>query len=174
MAIINADYFLFNTENALVYPKLLRTDMVDATFDWRELPKATLLFSSFGDGKRVQRVRAPWYRLQDALFAGGNFRAIESHENGTTLVLAVRGTWKFTDAEAFAQIRRVIDEENKFWHMQRLSYFWLRWRRLMKSRATTTEVGSQTHSCCFFRTKTPSMLRGCDCWPMRCSTIGTQ
>ena len=123
MAIVNADYFLFNTENALVYPNLPRTEMVDATFDWRELPKAMPLFGSFGDKKRMQRVRVPWYRVQEALFAGGNFRTIESDENGSTLVFTARGTWKFSDAEAFAQIRRVIDEENKFWHMQPLSYF---------------------------------------------------
>ena len=123
MAIINADYFLFNPENALVYPVLPRTDVVDATFDWRALPKGTPLFSSFGYGKTLQRVRAPWYRVQEALFAGGNFRATENHENGTTLVLASRGTWKFSDAEAFGQIRRVIDKENKFWHTQPIPFF---------------------------------------------------
>jgi predicted metalloprotease with PDZ domain len=122
MAIINADYFLFNPENALVYPELPRPDVVDATFDWRGLPKGTPLFSSFGDGT-LQRIRAPWYRVQEALFAGGNFRVIESHESGTTLVMAIRGTWKFSDAEAFAQIRRIIDEENKFWHIQPMPFF---------------------------------------------------
>lgn len=91
MAIINADYFLFNPEDALVYPRLLRTDVVDATFDWRALPKGTPLFSSFGDGKRVQRVRAQWYRVQGALFAGGNFRMTESH---------VRSGQRGTGAEA--------------------------------------------------------------------------
>ncbi|HMH11899.1 MAG TPA: hypothetical protein VK578_02215 [Edaphobacter sp.] len=122
-AIINSDYFLFNTENALVYPHLPSTDDVEATFDWRALPSGMPLFSSFGNGKRLQRVRAPWYRVQEALFAGGNFRVTESHENGTTLVLASRGTWKFKDADAFAQIRRIIDEENRFWHVQPMSFF---------------------------------------------------
>lgn len=123
MAIINLDYFLFNTENALVYPNLPGTDEVEVTFDWRALPWGMPLFSSFGNGERVQRVRAPWYRVQEALFAGGNFRVTESHENGTTLVLASRGTWKFKDADAFAQIRRIIDEENRFWHVQPMSFF---------------------------------------------------
>lgn len=123
MAIINDDYFLFNTENALVYPELSRTDIVSATFDWRALPKETPFVSSFGVGPRLLQVRAPWYQVLDALFAGGNFRVTQSHENGTSLVLAARGTWRFTDAEAFAQIRRVIDTENRFWHGQQMPFF---------------------------------------------------
>jgi predicted metalloprotease with PDZ domain len=123
MAVVNADYFLFNPENALVYPRLPSTDLVDATFDWRALPKGMPFVSSFGDGKRKLRVRVPWFQIQDALFAGGNFRLTKSSENGTTLVLAARGTWKFTDAEAFAKIRRVIDAENEFWHTKPMSYF---------------------------------------------------
>jgi predicted metalloprotease with PDZ domain len=123
MAIINADYFLFNPRNALVYPKLPSTDLVDATFDWRALPKGMPFVSSFGDGKRELRVLAPWFQIQDALFAGGDFRLTKSFENGTTLVLATRGTWKFTDAEAFEKIRRVIDEENKFWRANPMPFF---------------------------------------------------
>ena len=123
MAIINDDYFLFNPGNALVYPELPRTEIVNATFDWRALPKGTPLVTSFGVGQRLLRVRAPWYQLLDTLFAGGNFRVTETHENGTSLVMAARGTWKFTDAEAFSQIRRVIDTENKFWHVQQMPFF---------------------------------------------------
>jgi len=57
MAIINDDYFLFNPENALVYPELPRTEIVNATFDWRALPKGTPLVTSFGVGQRLLRVR---------------------------------------------------------------------------------------------------------------------
>jgi M61 glycyl aminopeptidase len=123
MAIINDDYFLFNPQNAFVYPDLPRADIVNATFDWRALPKGTPFFSSFGLEQRLLHVRAPWYQVLDALFAGANFRTTQNSENGTALVLAARGTWKFTDAEAFAQIRRVIDTENKFWHVQQIPFF---------------------------------------------------
>lgn len=123
MAIINDDYFLFNPQNALVYPDLSGTDIAQATFDWRALPKSTPLFSSFGIGRRVLQVRAYWYQVLDALFAGGNFRTTKSQENGATLVLAARGNWKFTDSEAFAQIRRVIDTENNFWQVRKMPFF---------------------------------------------------
>ena len=122
MAIINDDYFLFNIENALVYPQLPRTDIVSATFDWRFI-QGNPFVSSFGVGQRLLQVRAPWYQVLDTLFAGGHFRMTQSHENGTSLVLAARGTWRFTDAEAFVQIRRVVDTENKFWHVQQMPFF---------------------------------------------------
>jgi predicted metalloprotease with PDZ domain len=123
MAVVNDDYFLFNTDNALVYPSLPQSAMVEVTFDWRALPASMPLVSSFGVGKRLLRVREPWYRVDEAMFAGGNFRLTESTENGTRLVLAARGTWKFTDAEAFAKIRRVVDEENKFWKTKTMPFF---------------------------------------------------
>jgi predicted metalloprotease with PDZ domain len=123
MAVINADYFLFNPQNALVYPEMPGTGDVDATFDWRALPKGLPILTSFGIDERVTHVRAPWIRIADAVFAGGNFRVSKSEQNGTTLVFAARGIWSFSDADALAQIRRIIDAENQFWGAAPLRYF---------------------------------------------------
>lgn len=73
-AIINDGYVLFNSQNALVYPELTRADIVSATFDSRALPKGMPFLSSFGVGRRLLHVRAHWYEVLGALFAGGNFR----------------------------------------------------------------------------------------------------
>ena len=128
MAIINDDYFLFNTEDALVYPEIQRTADVDVTFDWRALPRNSPIITSFGmsrsgEKNRVMRVRAPWIRVVDALLAGGNFRIAESNENGTAVVLAIRGIWRFSDADALGEVRRILDEENRFWRAAPLPYF---------------------------------------------------
>src|ERR1700689_2934411 len=79
-AIVNDDYFLFNPQNALVYPGFPRTETVQATFDWRKLPRGMRVFSSFGSERRVIRVAAPWYQGTEGLFAGGNFRVLKSKE----------------------------------------------------------------------------------------------
>jgi predicted metalloprotease with PDZ domain len=128
MAIINTDYFLFNTDNALVYPGMPRTGEVEATFDWRALPRNLPIVTSFGiiragDKDRVTRVRAPWIRIVNGLLAGGNFRISEDREDGSTVVLAARGIWKFSDADALRQVRKIVNEENKFWHAASLPYF---------------------------------------------------
>jgi hypothetical protein len=73
-----------------------RTGEVDVTFDWRALPKNIPIVTSFGASRRGEKerlmcVRDPWIRVVDGLLAGGNFRIAESHYNGTTVVLAIRG-----------------------------------------------------------------------------------
>jgi predicted metalloprotease with PDZ domain len=128
MAVINEDYFLFNPQNALVYPGMPHTGEIDVTFDWSALPRNIPIVTSFGilrggEKQRVIRARAPWIQIADCLLAGGNFRISEDNANGTTVVLAARGIWKFSDAEALKDVRRIIDEENRFWHAAPMSYF---------------------------------------------------
>lgn len=128
MAIINTDYFLFNPQNALVYPEIPPTTEVSVTFDWRALPKNIPIITSFGviqrnSKQRVIRAKAPWIRILDGLLAGGNFRLSENNANGTTVVLAARGIWKFSDADVLKDVRRVFDEENRFWHAAPMPYF---------------------------------------------------
>ena len=128
MAIINTDYFLFNPENALVYPEMPHTGEVDVTLDWRALPKNIPIITSFGiiralERQRVIRARAPWYQILDCLVAGGNFRISESNANGTTVVLAIRGIWKFSDADALRDVRRILEEENRFWRAVPMHHF---------------------------------------------------
>ncbi len=128
MAIINTDYFLFNPENALVYPEMPRTGEVDVSFDWRALPKNIPVITSFGTipggGKqRVIHATAPWFQILECLLAGGNFRISESIANGTTVVLAIRGIWKFSDADALRDVQRILEEENRFWRAVPMHYF---------------------------------------------------
>jgi len=128
MAIINTDYFLFNPQNSLVYPEMPRTGEVDVSFDWRALPKNISIITSFGiirggERQRVTRARVAWIRVLDCLLAGGNFRVSESNANGTTVVLAARGIWKFSDADALKDVRRILEEENRFWHAIPMHFF---------------------------------------------------
>jgi predicted metalloprotease with PDZ domain len=128
MAIINPDYFLFNPQNALVYPEMPSTGVVDVTFDWRALPTNISIITSFGiirggERQRVIRARSPWTRILDCLLAGGNFRLSESKANGTVVVLATRGIWKFSDADVLKDVREIVDEENRFWHAAPMPYF---------------------------------------------------
>lgn len=128
MAIINTDYFLFNPQNALVYPKLPLTGEVNVTLDWQALPSHIPIVTSFGiiqggERHRLMRVRAPWIEILDCLLAGGNFRLSESKVNGTRVVLAARGIWKFSDTEVLKDAQRILAEENRFWAAKPMPYF---------------------------------------------------
>ena len=122
-AVLDPEYFLFNQQNALIGPEFADNEIVKATFDWRMLPAGMPFFSSFGAGNRLQKVSAPWFRIKDAIFAGGKFRVLRSTQRGRTLILAIRGQWSFTDAEAFALIHKIVDTENNFWHTVPLPYY---------------------------------------------------
>lgn len=128
MAIINTDYFLFNPQNALVYPQIPRVTEVEATFDWRALPTNIPVITSFGiirsvEKKRLIHARAPWNQILRCLIAGGNFRISESSANGTTVVLATRGIWKFSDEDVLKDVQRILEQENRFWHAAPMHYF---------------------------------------------------
>jgi predicted metalloprotease with PDZ domain len=128
MAIINTDYFLFNPQNALVYPETPDTSEVEVTFDWRSMPRNIPIITSFGiirDGerRRVIHTRVLWIQILDCLLAGGNFRISESNASGTTVVLAARGIWKFSDADALRDVRCILEGENRFWHAVPMRYF---------------------------------------------------
>ena len=128
MAIVNTDYFLFNPRNALVYPEMPGTEQVNVTFDWRALPKDIPIITSFGfiqatARHRVMRATVPWNQILNCLIAGGNFRLSESKSDGTTVMLAARGIWKFSDVEVLKDVRRIIEEENRFWHAKPMPFF---------------------------------------------------
>lgn len=111
-----------------MYPKLPLTGEVDVTFDWRALPSNIPIITSFGiirgsERRRVTRVRAPWIEILDSLLAGGNFRLSESNTDGSRVVLAARGIWRFSDAEILKDVRRIVDEENRFWRAKSMPYF---------------------------------------------------
>jgi hypothetical protein len=104
------------------------TGQVNVTFDWRALPRNIPIITSFGvirgnERHRVIHGRAPWTQILTGLLAGGNFRLSESRFDGTTVILAARGTWKFSDAEVLKDVRRIIDEENRFWHARPMPFF---------------------------------------------------
>jgi hypothetical protein len=59
-AILEPEYFEFNTQNGLVHPKFATTARVEVHFDWRKLPPGWSLATSFGTGDRLQSFRGTW------------------------------------------------------------------------------------------------------------------
>src|SRR5260370_33164295 len=122
-AVLEPTYFEFTTQNALVHPKLNPTVGVSVHFDWQKLPVDWTLETSFGADDRCQSFTGLWTRLNEALFAGGDFRVRRVTLGDQSLVVAIRGKWSFTDEEAVAQIQKILEAEREFWHDHDFPYY---------------------------------------------------
>jgi predicted metalloprotease with PDZ domain len=122
-AILEPNYFEFDTDNALVHPYFNDDQFVDVHFDWQKLPADWSLVTSFGEGERCQSYTGPWHRVDEALFAGGDFRIHRYSVAGQTQVFAFRGKWKFSDAELIQNIQKILAVEKDFWHDNDFPYY---------------------------------------------------
>jgi hypothetical protein len=115
-AILEPECFEFNTQNGIVHPRLGSAAPVRVSFDWRKLPTRWSLATSFGTGTRRQSFRGSWGEVNDALFAGGDFRIYRRRIAGRPLILAIRSNWPLTDKELASRIQKMISLERAFWH----------------------------------------------------------
>jgi predicted metalloprotease with PDZ domain len=122
-AVLEPTYFEFTTQNALVHPTLKPTDVVSAHFDWQKLPANWTLGTSFGADERCQSFTGLWNQVNNALFAGGDFRVHHVKAANQPLVVAIRGKWDFVDEEAIGQIQKILEAEREFWHDHDFPYY---------------------------------------------------
>lgn len=124
-------YFEFTGSNALVRLKLDDGATERANFDWHGLPAAWTLATSFGASAsareskrgRCQTYTGPWESVEQGLYAGGDYRLKRFDIGSRPAVLAVRGSWTFTDDEASTQIAKVMQTVRSFWHDDNFPYF---------------------------------------------------
>lgn len=115
-ALLEPEYFEFTTQTGLVHPPIETSAPVDVRFDWRKLPPAWSLATSFGTKERLQSFRGSWRTVHNALFAGVDFRIHHRNIGGLSLILAIRGNWQFTDEEAAVRIENMISFQRMFWN----------------------------------------------------------
>jgi predicted metalloprotease with PDZ domain len=122
-AILEPYYFEFNTQNALVHPRLDPGDSVTVNFDWQKLPKGWALLTSFGTDERRQSFDGSWNDVLNAVFAGGDFRVLQKQVAGQPLTIAIRGKWRLTDEEMAGRIQKAIAIQRTFWKDTDFPYY---------------------------------------------------
>jgi predicted metalloprotease with PDZ domain len=122
-AVLEPAFFEFTTQNALVHLKFKSSDVVSVHFDWQRLPADWTVETSFGDDDRCQSFTGFWHKVNEALFAGGDFRIHRVIVGGQPLVVAIRGKWSFTDEDAVVRIEKILAVERAFWHDNDFPYF---------------------------------------------------
>jgi len=125
--VIFPTYFELYGEKALAVPQLNPDVMVTANYDWRALPAGWTLATSFGAGSgaasRCQTFTGMREAIDQALFAGGDFRLHSFKVGEREVELAIRGAWTFSDDEAAAQLVKPIQLARTFWHDENFPYY---------------------------------------------------
>ncbi len=132
---IFSDYVEVTGANALVHPRADRYEPVIAHFDWTALPPSWTLATSFGtvevgvgaSADRCQTVIGTWSDIGDALYAAGEFRVRRFDIRDKPAVLAIRGTWPFSDSAVVAEIQRDVGAVRAFWHDDNFPYLLVTW-----------------------------------------------
>lgn len=124
------EYLEFTGSNGLVQPEVPESVDVVTNFDWQSIPGKWSLATSFGASAageglktRCQSVMGPWRDVSQGLYAAGDYRIDRFEINGKPAVLAVRGTWSFTDQQAIASLQEVIGGVRAFWRDNNFPYF---------------------------------------------------
>jgi predicted metalloprotease with PDZ domain len=120
---LSPDYFHIVGTTSLVYPDVGDPQVMDVQFDWRKLPPAWSLATSFGTDNRCQSFHGRWHEAVNSLFVGGDYRIYHTVISGNALNFAVRGKWSFTDDEWVSQVRKIMEFERTFWHDNDFPYF---------------------------------------------------
>ena len=114
-----------------------QSSIVDVHFDWQKLPSSWSLATSFGTDDRCQSFRGAWHHVQDALFAGGDFRIRRITVADKPLIAAIRGKWSFTDDEWISQLEKIIGMERTLWQDDDFPYYLVTLAPLDQERGST-------------------------------------
>ena len=137
--VILPQYAEITGDKALVWRKRDQDAQVTVHFDWQGLPPTWAVATSFGVAyptvasilgqntstakDRCQTYSGPWTGVNQALFAAGDFR-LHPFQIGSKLgILALRGTWTFSDDEAAEEIGKTIRLVRDFWHDDAFPFF---------------------------------------------------
>ena len=137
--VILSQYAEVTGDKALVWRKDDQQATVTVNFDWQALPPTWALATSFGVAspvttgrseettsahrERCQTYTGPWTRVNQALFAAGDFRLHPFKIGPKPGILAVRGNWAFSDAEAAEEIGNTVRLVRDFWHDDAFPFF---------------------------------------------------
>ena len=125
--VLMPEYVEFTGSNALIRRVLSDNSEETANFDWQALPPTWTLATSFGasanSASRCQTFTGPWNRVQEGLYAAGDFRLHPFKINGQPAYLAIRGSWTFTDDEAILDIQKTVGIVRNFWSDNNFPYY---------------------------------------------------
>lgn len=121
--LLQPDYVHWIGHGGWVVPAWPESELARITVAWKGVPKEWKLANSFGQSEPWQRTVASVSDFSHAVFMAGDFRVRTLEIEKRSVVVAMRGAWKFTD-EAFADlVARIFRVERDFWNDHRHPYY---------------------------------------------------
>jgi len=122
--IVNADYFHFVGNTALLLPDSANSD-IKALLHWDEAINDGALYSSLGVLKPGDKILVEAAGLDEALFTGGDFRVDTIEWKQQKIVTAIQGDWNFSDKDWQAMILKAVALQRSFWNDLDIPYYFI-------------------------------------------------
>lgn len=117
---LGKDHFQLIGYGALLWPQRVTGENYSTCITFSGLPTTWSFASSFGEGQQsgVARIRfvGSLNQIRGAVYLGGDYRILRREIEGKPLLMALRGTWSFTD-DKFADATAVLVRTHRtFWN----------------------------------------------------------
>ena len=112
--LVQPELIEFNGETGLVVPKLESGAPVQLTLDFEHVPAGQTVVTSFGTELHEQ-ASGPWSEVAHAMFAVGEFSTRRMTVLGGPVLLAVAGSWSFSEQELALKVQQILAAERTFW-----------------------------------------------------------
>lgn len=115
--IIKPGYFKIPGHVLFAYPKKDSALAANVKINWLNYPKGWSNINSFGNNYAVQTLpNIPMPLFVSSIWCGGDFRVYPFTVNQKPVYFAVRGKWKFKDADMQRMIQKTIAAQRAFWN----------------------------------------------------------
>ena len=104
----------FNGETGLVVPRMDGSAPVEVTLDFEHVPAGQTVVTSYGTELHQQK-SGPWSEMAHSLFAVGAFSTRRLTVLGGPVLLAVAGSWSFSEQELALKVQQILATERTFW-----------------------------------------------------------
>lgn len=115
--IIKPNYYHIPGHVLFAYPKKDSALAANIKINWLNYPKGWSNINSFGNNYAVQTLpNIPMPLFTSSIWCGGDFRVYPFTVNQKPVYFAIRGKWRFKDADMQSMIQKTIAAQRAFWN----------------------------------------------------------
>jgi len=123
--VIEKDFIYFEGYSALVYPDIEDTVPVKCRLSFTGFPGGAFTGNSFFAGRPSGTFTATLAQLRNAIYCYGGYHDTTVQVHGNPVIIAIHGSFPFTDGLVYNAVTGIITAERDFWQDQQFPYFFI-------------------------------------------------